>query len=375
MRVLAEIIEKGQAAGASARDREKADKAAGLLSRIQNLKFLLLLALICDVYKHFGACINLLQKVNVLPHERFDKFEQGCIQRFELMEACVESAICPCSRDDQGEAEEEGLSRCSWPLLHKMLKQYRADGHVAGVLIPDAEPDPPRPGTRQGSQQILTNRRDGACNMAVASVEAKAKEVTSYLAKNLGAVYSAGDRVLIENIREVLDLKALFNQVVVMGHAATSALRTNSFLEAAEKLDPGMYDRCPDRTEWREQHQQFVRRFSEIARGRTDLDTISSMQILVLLLETEAKRYEGCQLIMHIVTRAATLKSVESVVESWISVLEAHSSKIRPLSEQGTQNEMMISVNGPLVQHCEAVADEAMDSYWRETQVSDSFEL
>ena len=75
MRVLAEIIEKGQAAGASARDREKADKAAGLLSRIQNLKFLLLLALICDVYKHFGACINLLQKVNVLPHERFDKFE------------------------------------------------------------------------------------------------------------------------------------------------------------------------------------------------------------------------------------------------------------------------------------------------------------
>ena len=342
VRVLAEMIEKGQATGASAREREKADKAAGLLSKILNLKFLLQLAIVCDVYKHFGACINLLQKVNELPHERFDKFEVGCIQRLSLMKVRVGSESCPCA----GEVEGEEASRCSWPVLHKLVKQYRSGGNVAGVLVPDVEPDPPRPGTRQGSQQLL--RRDDGGHLLIANMEAKAKEVTTYLEHNLGEVYSASDRVMIENIREVLDLEALLNQVVVTGPAATAALRTNPFLEAAEKIDPGMYERCQVRTEWREQHQQFVRRLGEIAKGRTDLDIISSMQILVLMLESGAKRYEGCELVLHIITRAATLKSVESVVESWISVLEAHSSKTRPLSEESTQNEMMISINGPL---------------------------
>ena len=43
------------------------------------------------------------------------------------------------------------------------------------------------------------------------------------------------------------------------------------------------------------------------------------------------------------------------------------------LSEESTQNEMMISINGPLLQHCEAVVEEAMDLYWSKTQVSDYF--
>ena len=54
---------------------------------------------------------------------------------------------------------------------------------------------------------------------------------------------------------------------------------------------------------------------------------------------------------MDIVCQAATMKSVESVVVSLLSVLEHHSRKSRPLKAETIQGEMMVFVNGPLVSH------------------------
>ena len=51
---------------------------------------------------------------------------------------------------------------------------------------------------------------------------------------------------------------------------------------------------------------------------------------------------------MDILCRAATIKSVKSVVDSWVSIIELHSSKSRHLKAETIQDEMMISVNGAM---------------------------
>ena len=85
---------------------------------------------------------------------------------------------------------------------------------------------------------------------------------------------------------------------------------------------------------------------------------------MVRQINTEGKLYKGCEAVIGILVQAATMKSVESVVESWISVLEHHSSKARNLSADMIQTEMSIAINGPEVQHSEVIIQESMRQYW-----------
>ena len=90
----------------------------------------------------------------------------------------------------------------------------------------------------------------------------------------------------------------------------------------------------------------------------------TSMDIMVKFMKTEDKLYQGCEAVMNILTQAATIKTVESVVESWISVLEHHSNKSRPLKSESIHSEMMVAINGPLLQHSQGVVSETMKAYW-----------
>ena len=85
---------------------------------------------------------------------------------------------------------------------------------------------------------------------------------------------------------------------------------------------------------------------------------------MVRLLNTEGELFKGCEAVIGILVQAAAMKSVESVVESWISVLEHHSSKARNLSEDMIETEMIIAINGPAVPHSESVVKESMVKYW-----------
>ena len=90
----------------------------------------------------------------------------------------------------------------------------------------------------------------------------------------------------------------------------------------------------------------------------------TSMDIMVKFMKTEDKLYQGCEAVMNILTQGATIKTVESVVESWISVLEHHANKSRPLKSESIHSEMMVAINGPLLQHSQGVVSETMKAYW-----------
>eukprot|EP00092_Neocalanus_flemingeri_P058598 GFUD01069845.1.p1 GENE.GFUD01069845.1~~GFUD01069845.1.p1 ORF type:complete len:111 (+),score=23.82 GFUD01069845.1:3-335(+) len=74
---LVQLEEAGLRDTATANDIKKADQAAGLLAPIYNLEFVFLLCAICDLHTHCGKSVNVLQIVNILPHEKYDMFEES----------------------------------------------------------------------------------------------------------------------------------------------------------------------------------------------------------------------------------------------------------------------------------------------------------
>ena len=57
-----------------ASEREKAQQAEQYQVKIQNKSFCLLLSGLADIYEQYGVLVSEVQKVNLLPFQRFDKF-------------------------------------------------------------------------------------------------------------------------------------------------------------------------------------------------------------------------------------------------------------------------------------------------------------
>ena len=95
---------------------------------------------------------------------------------------------------------------------------------------------------------------------------------------------------------------------------------------------------------------------------------LTSMEVLQMLLATQNELYKGCEAVIDILVQAALSISVESIVESWISVIEHHSSKSRPLSNDALDAEMMIALNGPSIVHCSGIVKVSMSAYWKQFQ-------
>ena len=93
---LSRVQEEGRAAGASDSQKKKADKCAGIQAQIFNLRFNLTTSGCCDVYSRFSKAVCVLQVVNMLPHVKFDKFEEECREKLLDMNRTVDVTKCSC---------------------------------------------------------------------------------------------------------------------------------------------------------------------------------------------------------------------------------------------------------------------------------------
>ena len=71
-----------------ASEREKAQEAEQYQVKIQNKSFCLLLSGLADIYEQYGVLVSQVQKVNLLPFQRFDKFT-GHMEKMEKMVKCL----------------------------------------------------------------------------------------------------------------------------------------------------------------------------------------------------------------------------------------------------------------------------------------------
>ena len=81
------------------------------------------------------------------------------------------------------------------------------------------------------------------------------------------------------------------------------------------------------RAELKNQYREYVRRMQDLASSKPKVMKFSDMELLELTLMPENKEiYGGVESVISVMVRASLVISVESVVESWISILEHHSS-------------------------------------------------
>lgn len=68
----------------NAKEREKVQQAEQYQGKIQNKSFCLLSGLPDYIYEEYGILVSEVQKVNLLPFQRFDKFI-GQVERMDKM--------------------------------------------------------------------------------------------------------------------------------------------------------------------------------------------------------------------------------------------------------------------------------------------------
>ena len=102
-----------------AEQQKKAVEATSILRNINTWEFCLLLSGCGDVYDHYGKFANACQKVNVLPHERYDT-AVSIIEKFSTMVKCMNHVDCP-------------VSKCLWPRYHEDLGHMEKDNLYMGT--------------------------------------------------------------------------------------------------------------------------------------------------------------------------------------------------------------------------------------------------
>ena len=221
--------------------------------------------------------------------------------------------------------------------------------------------DPLKPSLRSASVQVQEMRLVGDQDI-IESVYKRMKNVTDYLYRGLEDVYSSEDRLMLENILKVLDLERILQLTKERTTAVVVQQEVSKFIGASEFIDQD-YEVKYEEVEMRTQYRDFVEKVTKIGKQK-DSEKLSSLEVMVILMNTNRQLWKGCEAVMDILCQAATMKSVEAVVESWVSVLEHHSSKSRPLTAETIQSEMMISINGPLIQHSPSLVEDSMKLYW-----------
>ena len=200
----------------------------------------------------------------------------------------------------------------------------------------------------------------------IKAVERRATDLVSHLSSRLeDKVYREKDVKMIKHTRVLLSSRNLMLSVVARGATTVSNLTWEKFLASSQEVDPTLLERT-SKEEYRIQFREYVRRLETVARDPTKRE-LSDMELLELFLQPEhAHLYQDIETVMSVMVRAALIISVESILESWISTMEDHSSQRRTMGEILLHEEMVISVNGPKLVHCDSICQEALHDYFKD---------
>ena len=342
--------------------KSKAEKAEHILNCIYNVKFALTLAVLCDVYRIYSEISVALQKVSTLPHTRYDQFIE-LVEEYRDMLEHVDIKLCPCStyRDISAgdysipeKHQEEAALVCSWPTFHKDVCTLQETGKIVHVIQGQLVADPlrdTRVGRKEKNNIKLLNKED-----IIDGVQQRATDIVKHLSSRLEEkVYRKEDIAIINSTRIVLGAHNLINSLAARGAPAVSSLTWDKFLRSSVMLDPDLMERVPEE-EYRLQFKEYLRRLENLAKAPNRKD-LKDMELLELFLEPKNQHlYSDIEGVISVMVRGSLLISVESVVESWISVMEHHASQRRTLGEMQLHEEMVIAVNGPSLVHCDSLA-------------------
>jgi hypothetical protein len=153
----------------------------------------------------------------------------------------------------------------------------------------------------------------------------KASTVVTFLHTGLSSVYSGTDIAQIESIRRLLNLQFFTESVERSGASNTATIHFRSWVDAAKLLQPDLLIHI-SAEELRSQFQRFMAKLEELA---PTLKKLENIKIFSLFLDPSLHHYTDIQSVLAILSNASMAMGLESVVESWVSIMEHHNSSPR----------------------------------------------
>ena len=350
------VFEKAKEAkeGGSSDEKKKADLADEVQGKVYNWLFALSLSMVTDVYKVYRGITLVLQKIDILPHDKYDTFRQQ-ISKFATMLANLDPAGCPCQcllwdlKDKIWREVQEEL--CPWPRFHEDVNRALDSATYQGVPMGLVRHEEYRTRVGTGVNMLwLEVEVEGV----VKTVVERGKKMVEFVKVGLEEkVYTDSDVELVEQCRILHDIRSQALQVEEHGAVRISSLKYKAFRGAALYFEPNLEQRLdPDdlRIQWR----TFNDVLEDLIRKQP---AASSLDFMKLLLHPSKKLYRGVEGVLSILVRAAVARGgLESVCETMVSVMEAHTPSLRGILDQRRlEDEILVAWNGEDVFHCDQV--------------------
>ena len=329
--------------GTGAEGAKKVEKATSLLNRIHNAQFLLSLSALVDIYSVYSNIANLLQIVDLLVFERLDLFDLQ-LEKMQELANTVSVETCPCNDYYDYSTynfRAPGLvgtplenlikERCGWSVYHGDMREMMMEATYRGVVVGNfvKESNKTRAGRIQAERVENTIKEvEAVCE---STIKGRAVNVAEFLHKGLSRVFTGTERSQIESIRVVLNLEFYCRAVVRSGYANTATVHFRRWTDSAKLLQPDLLHWI-SLEELRMQFRCFLMKLEELT-PTVLAKNQDNKQIFSLLLHPEYRHYFGFESVLSVMSNAAVSMGLESVVESWVSVMEHHNNPNRALSQ------------------------------------------
>ena len=385
---------KEQKSQGTSEDRKVAMKADEITNNMNKVKFAAQLAGMTDIYAVFNSGLRVLQMVNCLPHERYDKFQESCISVLsEMLKTLEDHDLCNHSeitinnfgvndedgegsieqlvssecengedtrgKDDQDEYEDintndsvTNKTKCLWTSLHKEIPQLQ-QGKFRGKVLAGQHKE--FSNTREGKKLEEIEKSKDQIKSAIKNIREFALQLYEGLEDK---VFDTEDKKHIELVRPVTNLKRLAIQTKEKGYVTVYNESAENFYHIAKSIAP--MTETFEKEILFDKYKVFLNRIHALCINKED-KYIESLDILKDFIDSKKKLYENIEPVIYIITTAAVSVGVESIVESIISVFKART-KNRRMKDTRADDEMMIKLNGPPLSRSDKLLENALQS-------------
>ena len=211
-------------------------------------------------------------------------------------------------------------------------------------------------GVRAAGLSVLTRRQKGENSVnakvdAMKSSDDKLLVVVKELSAGLNdKVFSPEGKKVIESTRVVLDLPALSVKLKETGASSikVSEIEFPKFAKAVSEVPVRSVRDIPEK-EMKIQFKLFLDKLS-IMTAKLDKDEVSKTdpkELIKQFFDPSKELFKDIEMIMQCLAVCAVKHSCESVLESYVSMYENHFDSRRNTEEESTNEEFVISTNGP----------------------------
>ena len=223
------VLTKIQKDRSNAKANEKADNAEQIERKISNKKFAVRLSGVTDIYKVFGQIDGVLQSVNSLPFQRYDKFHT-LLKVLENMGNGSISDHSKCLKD-----------QCLWPNLHQREALIVQGSWDNNTKLKSNHESSMFNYTRQAKSKEAENALTDPVLRAKQDLELLCKEFLKLFKQK---VYNSEDLEVIEHSRKVTDLATLSLKMRSRSCVLVSLLEGPEFVKSSLVLARSLRKCC-----------------------------------------------------------------------------------------------------------------------------------